>query len=77
MLDAVGAVEAEQLARLGVCAELGGVQLDADGNPLRTALSERTIGIAPEQLRAVPEIIATAFGRPKAAAVGPRSAVGS
>jgi DNA-binding transcriptional regulator LsrR (DeoR family) len=48
---------------------LCGIQLDAQGEPLRTALSERVIAIRPDQLRAVPEIIAIAYGVPKAPAV--------
>ena len=67
--DAVSADEYAELARLGVCCEMGGIQLDAGGTPVRTPLSERIVGIGAEQLRAVPEIIATAYGRSKARAV--------
>jgi DNA-binding transcriptional regulator LsrR (DeoR family) len=67
--DAVSPAEYEELARLGACAELCGIQLDAEGKPLRTTLSQRIVGIGADQLRAVPEIIATAYGRPKARAV--------
>ncbi len=67
--DAIDAAEFDQLARLGACAEFAGVHIDPDGHPLRTALTERIIGIGPEQLRGVPEIIATAYGKPKAEAV--------
>ncbi len=67
--DAISAAEFAELARLGVCSEMGGIQLDSDGRPVRTALSERIVGIDAEQLGAVPEIIATAYGRSKARAV--------
>ena len=67
--DAMSDTEYEELVRLGACAELCGVQLDAEGNPLQTTLSHRIVGIGADQLRAVPEIIATAYGRPKARAV--------
>lgn len=67
--DAVGPAEYEKDKRLGVRAELCGIQLDADGEPVQTALSERIIGIQPEQLRAVPDIIAIAYGNRKAQAV--------
>lgn len=67
--DAITAAEYSELSRLGVCCELGGIQLDADGSPVRSPLSERIVGIGPEQLAAVPEIIATAYGRSKARAV--------
>jgi DNA-binding transcriptional regulator LsrR (DeoR family) len=67
--DAVSAQEYEDGRRLGVCAEVCGIQIDADGRTMETALSKRIIGISPEQLRAVPEIIATAYGSAKAEAV--------
>ena len=67
--DAIGPAEYEQDKRLGVRAEVCGIELDANGEPVRTALSERIIGIQPEQLRAVPEIIAIAYGNRKAQAV--------
>ncbi len=67
--DAVGRAEYEADKRLGVRAELCGILLDADGEPVRTALSERIIGIQPDELRSVPEIIAIAYGNRKAHAV--------
>lgn len=67
--DAVGVAEYGADKRLGVRAELCGILLDADGEPVRTALSERIIGIQPDQLRTVPEIIAIAYGNRKADAV--------
>jgi DNA-binding transcriptional regulator LsrR (DeoR family) len=67
--DAVSPAEYEELAQLGACAELCGLQLDVEGNPLQTELSQRIVGIGPEQLRSVPEIIATAYGPAKARAV--------
>jgi DNA-binding transcriptional regulator LsrR (DeoR family) len=67
--DAISEAEYEQDEQLGARAELCGIQLDCDGHALTTALSERIIGIGAEQLRAVPEIIAIAYGTPKANAV--------
>ena len=67
--DAISETEFAQHERLGTCAELCGIQLDSEGNVLTTALSERIVGIGPEQLRAVPEIVAIAYGTPKARAV--------
>jgi DNA-binding transcriptional regulator LsrR (DeoR family) len=52
-----------------VRAEVCGIQLDADGHPLTTALTERLIGIDAQQLQAVPDVIAVAYGTPKAAAL--------
>lgn len=67
--DAISETEFAQHERLGTCAELCGIQLDSEGHVLTTALSERIVGIGPEQLRAVPEIVAIAYGTPKARAV--------
>jgi DNA-binding transcriptional regulator LsrR (DeoR family) len=67
--DAVTDRERQEMYDLGVRAELCGIQLDAEGNTVTTALTERLIGIDAEGLRAVPEVIAIAYGRPKAQAV--------
>ena len=69
LADAVTAEEYEADLRRGACAEVCGIQLDADGEPVTTALSARIIGIDAERLRAVPEIIAVAYGCAKADAV--------
>lgn len=69
VVDALTRDEYEQDRAAGVVAEVCGIQLDADGHPLRTALSERIIGIGPEQLRSVPEIITIAYGEAKTTAV--------
>ena len=67
--DAVGPEEYEADRERGARAEVCGVQIDENGTPMHTALSRRLISIPPEQLRAVPEIIAVAYGAPKAGAV--------
>jgi len=67
--DAVGEVERRELYDLGVRAELCGIQLDAEGTPIETPLTERVIAIEAQQLRAVPEVIAVAYGSAKAPAV--------
>jgi DNA-binding transcriptional regulator LsrR (DeoR family) len=48
---------------------MGGIQLDADGQVVTTPLTERLIGIDAKQLQAIPDVIAIAYGAPKAAAV--------
>lgn len=50
-------------------AELSGILLDAEGNPVTTSLGERLIAIGAEQLRAVPEVIGIVYGAPKVDAV--------
>ncbi len=58
-----------ELRRLGVCAEASGVFLSAEGEPVRTELTERMIGIDAEQMRTIPEVIAISYGTAKVTAV--------
>jgi DNA-binding transcriptional regulator LsrR (DeoR family) len=67
--DAVGEAERLRMYEQGVRAEVGGIQLDADGRPMRTSLTDRVIGVDASQLVAVPEVIAIAYGASKADAV--------
>jgi len=67
--DAAAPADRRRMHDLGVCAELSGVFLDARGRLVRDGLGERTIAITPEQLRAVPEVIALPYGVDKAPAV--------
>ncbi len=67
--DSSSEIDRRELARLGVCAELSGVFLSEDGDPIRTELSERMIGITGEELRAIPEVIIIAHGPAKLRAV--------
>src|SRR3954469_3466723 len=61
--------ERRQLRRLGVCAEISGVFLSAEGEAVRTDLTERMIGIDAEQMRTIPEVIAISYGTAKVTAV--------
>jgi len=67
--DALTEHERLEIHDLGVRSELSGVQLDAEGNPLTTPLSERLIGIDAEQLQRVPEVIGLVYGVSKVDAV--------
>lgn len=67
--DAFDEQERTAVYELGVRGELSGILLDAEGNPVTTALSERLIAIGAEQLRAVPEVIGIVYGAAKADAV--------
>jgi DNA-binding transcriptional regulator LsrR (DeoR family) len=69
LYDASSEFDREELRRLGVCADISGVFLDADGEPVRTELAERMIGINHEQMRAIPELIAIPYGVAKVPAV--------
>ena len=61
----------------GVCADISGAFLSADGEPVKTDLTDRMIGIDAEQMRAIPEVIVIAFGMAKVPAIVRRSVAGS
>jgi DNA-binding transcriptional regulator LsrR (DeoR family) len=61
--------ERREIYGLGVRGELSGVQIDGDGNPVVTPLTDRLIGIDATQLHAVPDVIAVAYGTAKVDAV--------
>ncbi len=67
--DALADAERDEMYELGVRAEMCGVQLDAAGNATTTALTDRLVGIDAAALHAIPEVIAIAYGPPKAQAV--------
>jgi DNA-binding transcriptional regulator LsrR (DeoR family) len=67
--DAIGPSEQRVLSRLGAIGEISGVLIDADGTPVRAALTDRMIGVGATQLRRIPEVIAIAYGTRKAPAV--------
>ena len=57
------------LRRLGVCADVSGVFLSADGEPDPTPMAERMIVVTAEEMRSVPEVIAIPYGTAKVLAV--------
>ena len=61
--------ERREIYALGVRGELSGVQIDGEGNPVTTPLTDRLIGIDAEQLDGVPDVIAIAYGTAKVDAV--------
>ena len=67
--DAATEREQSRLTREGVCAEVAGVFLTAEGKVLSTALTDRIIGITGAQLRKVDQVIAIPYGTAKARAV--------
>jgi len=67
--DALPEADRAALARLGVCADVSGVFLSADGEPVGTELAERMIGISAAEMRAIPEVVVIPYGTAKARAV--------
>jgi DNA-binding transcriptional regulator LsrR (DeoR family) len=58
-----------ELHRRGVRAEISGVLVDANGDPVESDLTKRMIGINAAQLRAIPEVIALAYNTARSPAV--------
>jgi len=58
-----------ELHQRGVCGEIAGVLIDADGHPAESDSTERMIGISAAQLRATPEVIGLAYSIARSPAV--------
>ncbi|MFT4297038.1 MAG: sugar-binding domain-containing protein [Micropruina sp.] len=69
LFQAATPAERVELARSGVCAEMAGVCLDADGTPLHTTLNDRMISVDAARLDAVAQLIAIPYGTDKCPAV--------
>jgi DNA-binding transcriptional regulator LsrR (DeoR family) len=69
LYDAAEERDRADLDRLGVCAEISGVFLTPDGEPVEAGFSERLIGLDAQQMRAIPEVIVIAYGRAKVPAM--------
>ena len=69
LYDAAEERDRQALRRLGGCADISGVFLSADGEPVKAELTERMIGIDAEQMRAIPEVIVIVFGMAKVPAM--------
>ena len=69
LYEATSEAERAELRAAGVCAEVSGVLIDDDGEPVTAPLTERMIGITAAQMRAVPEVIGIVYGLAKARAV--------
>jgi DNA-binding transcriptional regulator LsrR (DeoR family) len=69
LLDLVDADDRRELWHGRATADVCGIVLDAAGRMVRSPLSDRTIGISPERLGAVPTVVAVAGGASKATAI--------
>jgi DNA-binding transcriptional regulator LsrR (DeoR family) len=58
-----------ELHQRGVCGEIAGVLIDADGHPAKSDLTERMIGVSAAQLRAIPEVIGLTYSTARSSAV--------
>lgn len=67
--EAASARDRAAAHKLGACAEVVGILLDADGRTLQTPLDGRMIGISEAELRAVPTRIGIVFDDRKRDAV--------
>ena len=67
--DAISEREWREMYDQGVRAEMGGLQLDAEGRPVVTSITDRMIAFDAELLRRIPDVIAIAYGVAKAGAV--------
>jgi DNA-binding transcriptional regulator LsrR (DeoR family) len=65
----------EQLERRGVVADISGVFVTTDGEPVQSRVTERVIAINAAEMDRIDEVIAIAYGMPKVPAV--RAAVRS
>ena len=75
LYDAMDEKACEQLEKRGVVADISGVFVDADGEPVQSRVTDRVIAINAEQMDKIDEVIAIPYGLAKVAAV--RAAVRS
>ncbi|MEV5596374.1 sugar-binding domain-containing protein [Streptomyces sp. NPDC052496] len=68
--DMLSEQEREHYASLGAAAEMSAHLFDADGRRIGRDLGERCITVEADRLRRIPEVVAIAGGRQKAAAIG-------
>jgi DNA-binding transcriptional regulator LsrR (DeoR family) len=67
--DAVTEAERDALAALGVCAEVAGVFIGADGRPVKTPLDSRMIVTPGAAYERIPFVLSVAYGVAKSPAV--------
>jgi DNA-binding transcriptional regulator LsrR (DeoR family) len=66
--DAITPQERADLSQLGVLADVSGVLLSGDGEPVKAQLADRLIGVDAPQLLEIPEVIALVYADEKVAA---------
>jgi DNA-binding transcriptional regulator LsrR (DeoR family) len=61
LFDATDDGERARMVRAGVCADISGVFVDADGEPVAVGLTDRMISTSAAQMRAIPEVIGIVY----------------
>jgi DNA-binding transcriptional regulator LsrR (DeoR family) len=69
LYDAAVEKERRLLRQHGVCSEVSGVFVKADGSLAKTPLNDRMIGVSAAQMQGIPEVIGIPYGVRKAPAV--------
>jgi DNA-binding transcriptional regulator LsrR (DeoR family) len=69
LYDTASDEDRRALRELGVCADISGIFVAADGTAVPTELAERMIAISADQMRAIPEVVVIPYGVRKAPAV--------
>lgn len=69
LYDSASDADRKSLIGQGVCADVGGLFVAADGTPLQTALNDRMVGINASQMLAIKQVIAIPYGIKKRQAV--------
>jgi DNA-binding transcriptional regulator LsrR (DeoR family) len=67
--DAADERDRALMSRVGTSVDISGVMIDADGQPVHAGLTDRMIAITAPEMRAIPEVIAIAYGLAKAPAI--------
>jgi DNA-binding transcriptional regulator LsrR (DeoR family) len=69
LYDSASDADRRSLTQQGVCADVGGVFIAADGTPLQTSLNDRMIGINATQMLAIDQVLAIPYGIKKRQAI--------
>ena len=74
---ALGGRDREEMCRRGTVADMSGVLITAEGEPVTGGITERMIRVSPNRLHAIPDVIGVAYQAEKRRRCGPPSRVDS
>jgi DNA-binding transcriptional regulator LsrR (DeoR family) len=69
LFDAMDKKSCDQLRRAGVVADISGVFVNADGEPVQSRVADRVVAINAAQMGAIDEVVAIPYGMAKVQAV--------